>query len=531
MTADVNAAGEGIAFDGAGLARAVNRIRESVHIVQDRATRRIGLAFGSAPASSAGSGRGLDVLGTIPPCFPEWLGDRGFLDAHGARFPYAAGEMANGIATTRMVVAVAEAGMLGFFGAAGLAPKEVESAVAELTATLQGRRNWGVNLIHAPGEPGLEDQIAGLLLARHVPIISASAFMSLTPAVVRCAATGLATDREGRITRRTRLIAKVSRPEVAERFMSPAPPEILSHLVEHGLLSTTEAELARRIPVAEDVTAEADSGGHTDNRPLRVLLPTLARLRDTIARRLSCSPVRVGAAGGLGTPEAVAAAFAMGAAYVVTGSVNQATVEAGLSGTAKALLAQADIADVCMAPAADMFELGVQLQVLRRGSLFAGRAVQLYDAYQTYNSLDEIPPDLRLKLEQTILREPFDSAWAATRAYWMDRDPTQVERAEGDPRHLMALVFRSYLGRSSQWAINGEHSRQADYQIWCGPAMGAFNRWILGSFLERMENRTVTQVGWNLLEGAAVITRAQHLRSLGVPLPPAAFSFAPRPFA
>jgi trans-AT polyketide synthase/acyltransferase/oxidoreductase domain-containing protein len=513
-----------VAFDETALAEAVSRVRETVHIVQDRAAGWIGLAFGSPQA-------GVDLLGTVPPCYPEWLGDRSFLADHGARFPYAAGEMANGIATTRMVIAMAQAGMLGFFGAGGLAPDAVESSVAELTAALRGHRNWGVNLIHSPNEPGIEDRVAGLLLTHGVPIVSASAFMSLTPAVVRCSASGLAVDREGRITRRTRVIAKVSRPEVAEQFMSPAPPEILDHLVAHGLLSAAEADLARRVPVADDVTAEADSGGHTDNRPLGVLVPTLSRLADSVSRRLGCPRVRIGAAGGLGAPEAVAGAFATGAAYVVTGSINQSTVEAGLSAAAKEMLAQADISDVCMAPSSDMFELGVELQVLRRGSLFAGRAAQLYDVYRSHGSLDEIPADRRLRLEKTVLGQSFDAAWASTRAYWLDRDPEQVTRAERDPRHRMALVFRSYLGRSSHWAIDGEPARQADYQIWCGPAMGSFNRWIRGSFLDHAEHRTVAQVGRNLLEGAAVITRAQQLRSLGVPVPATAFSFTPRPLA
>src|SRR5262249_28238828 len=53
-----------------------------------------------------------EVMATLPPVYPEWLGDRSFTTAHGVRFPYVAGEMANGIATTRMVVAMARAQML-----------------------------------------------------------------------------------------------------------------------------------------------------------------------------------------------------------------------------------------------------------------------------------------------------------------------------------------------------------------------------------------------------------------------------------
>ncbi len=93
----------------------------------------------------------------------------------------------------------------------------------------------------------------------------------------------------------------------------------------------------------------------------------------------------------------------------------------------------------------------------------------------------------------------------------------------------MALVFRSYLGQSSGWAITGVRDRRMDYQIWCGPAMGAFNAWTTDSFLAEPQNRSVVQVARNLLEGAAVVTRAQQLRSFGVPIPPASFDFRPRP--
>jgi hypothetical protein len=91
----------------------------------------------------------------------------------------------------------------------------------------------------------------------------------------------------------------------------------------------------------------------------------------------------------------------------------------------------------------------------------------------------------------------------------------------------MALVFRWYLGLSSRWANAGEPTRQADYQIWCGPAMGAFNEWTRGSHFERAENRRVADVGRALLHGAAIQTRISFLRAQGVEVPPAAAVVAP----
>ena len=119
--------------------------------------------------------------------------------------------------------------------------------------------------------------------------------------------------------------------------------------------------------------------------------------------------------------------------------------------------------------------------------------------------------------------------WEKTKEFFAARDPSQVERASRDPKHRMALVFRWYLGLSSRWAIAGEPKRRADYQIWCGPAMGAFNRWVKGSCLEAPEQRTVVQIGLNLMEGAAFVTRVHQLRTYGLATHGALFQYTPRP--
>ena len=72
----------------------------------------------------------------------------------------------------------------------------------------------------------------------------------------------------------------MSRVEVATKFFSPPPETMLRELVGRGDIAAEQAELAKHLPVARDFTAEADSGGHTDNRPLVALVPTLLALRD-----------------------------------------------------------------------------------------------------------------------------------------------------------------------------------------------------------------------------------------------------------
>jgi PfaD family protein len=470
------------------------------------------------------------LVAVLPPLFPEWLGDRSFASAHGCRFAYVVGEMARGIASADMVVASASAGLMTFFGSAGLAIPDIDEAIVKIQGALGPNvRNWGANLIHSPQEPHMEWDFAELMISRGVSNISASAFMRLAPSVVYLSAKGLTRGPDGTINRRTHIFAKVSRVEVARPFLSPTPESMLGPLVEAGRISVEEAELARLVPVAEDITVEADSGGHTDNRPLPVLLPMIIDLaREVSAAHGYARPPRVGVGGGLGTPAALAAAYAAGAAFVVTGSVNQAAVESALSLDGRRMLAQASTTDVAMAPAADMFEMGVEVQVLKRGTMFAQRGKELYRIFRSYPSLEAIPEGERLQMEQKILGRSVAEIWADTRSFFERRDPSQLEKAETDAKHRMALVFRWYLFMGAQWARAGEEPRRADYQIWCGPAMGAFNEWAKGSFLEPVENRTVVQIALNLLEGAARLTRAHQLRLAGVPLSSSDSVFSPR---
>ncbi|MEJ2609840.1 MAG: PfaD family polyunsaturated fatty acid/polyketide biosynthesis protein [Candidatus Thiodiazotropha sp.] len=485
------------------------------------------LQEGTVPMRSKHQGK---LIGVLPPIYPEWLGSHDFISAFGGRFPYVVGEMARGISSAQMVASAAAAGMLAFFGSAGLRIDETDTAIGQIRAQLgPTARNWGVNLIHSPQDLAAEMAFAELAIKRHLSVVSASAFMRLSPAIVLLSAKGLKRRRDGTIERPLQLFAKISRAEVAKQFILPPPEAILCDLVGSGKLSTEEAQLAAQLSVAEQVTVEADSGGHTDNRPLTVLLPLIASMAHEISltHKYATHP-RIGAAGGLGTPVAIAAAFALGADYVVTGSINQCALESGLSTDARSLLAEAKATDIAMAPAADMFERGVKVQVLKRGTLFAQRAQRLYDLYRRYQNLDDIPAREREELESNLFGQPIEQIWINTVAHFSKANPTELERAEHDPHHKMALVFRWYLFMASEWARQGVIERRHDYQIWCGPVVGGFNQWVRGSFLELSEQRSVVQIGLNLLEGAAQITRAHQLRLAGVSVPSSAYDFRPR---
>ena len=449
---------------------------------------------------------------------PEDLGDDAYKKQHGVKYAYHGGAMANGIASVELVVALGKAGFLCSFGAAGLVPDVIEESIKRIQAELPNGP-YAVNLIHAPAEEALERGAVERFLKLGVKTVEASAYLGLTEHIVWYRVAGLSKNADGSVNIGHKVIAKVSRTEVGRRFMEPAPKKLLDKLLAQGKITQEQADLSQLVPMADDITAEADSGGHTDNRPFLTLLPTIIALRDEVQAKYNFSPaLRVGAGGGIGTPEAALAAFNMGAAYIVLGSVNQACVEAGASEYTRKLLANVEMADVTMAPAADMFEMGVKLQVVKRGSMFAMRAKKLYDLYVAYDSIEDIPVDERLKIEKQIFRSNLDDVWAGTESFFQQRDPEMLARAQSSPKRKMALIFRWYLGLSSRWSNIGEKGREMDYQIWAGPSLGAFNSWVKGTYLEDFTRRGAVDVALHMLKGAAYLQRVNMLKSQGVTL-------------
>ena len=447
------------------------------------------------------------------------LGDAHFLTDHNIQLPCMAGSMANGIASTELVTAMGRAGMLASFGAAGLPLEQIEAAIVHLQQALP-TQGFASNLIHSPQEAGKEDATVDLYLRHGIQQVEASAYIRLTPAVVRYRLQGICAQPDGSIHTPNQIIAKASREEVATHWLSPPPAEIVTALLAAGKITDEQARLASHIPMAQDLTAEADSGGHTDNRPALVLLPAMVALRDRLQTKYRYpKTLRIGAAGGIATPQSAAAAFTIGAAYIVTGSINQTCTEAGTSNQVRELLAQAKATDVMMAPAVDMFEMGVKLQVLKRGTMFALRANRLWELYRRYPSLEALPAAETEQLEKNVLHATLTEVWQQTREFFSVQDAAQLQRAENDPKHKMALVFRWYLGLSSHWANTGVAARQTDYQVWTGPAIGAFNAWCDNTFLADPTTRKVALVNLNILHGAAVQMRINHLRQQGLHLP------------
>lgn len=335
----------------------------------------------------------------------ENIGDSEFKKDYNLKYPIVTGSMYRGISSVDMVIKIAKVGMLGFFGTGGCSLQRIESAIESIKSKLTNGESFGMNLLNNLFNPQLEEDTVDLFLKHKINIIEASAYVEVTAALVRYRVKGLIKDSNNKIIIPNRVIAKVSRPEVVQVFLNSPPLKILKVLLDEKKISMEEYILAQQIPMADDITAESNSGGHTDNAVAYALVPTIINMRNQYMSQHNYQRrIRVGAAGGIGTPEALCAALIMGADYIVTGSINQCTVEADISDTAKDMLSDMNIQDTEFAPAADMFEFGSRVQVLKKGVFFPARANKLYELYKFYNSIDDIDDKTKKQIEKTYFK-------------------------------------------------------------------------------------------------------------------------------
>lgn len=432
------------------------------------------------------------------------LGSHSFKRDYGVDYAYYAGAMFKGIASKELVARMGKAGLMGFVGTGGMSIKQIEDSICYLQHELGVDGAYGMNLLSSPAHPEEEDEVVDLYLKYGVRVVEASAYIQVSPALVRFRLAGLARGADGSIRRGNRVIAKISRPEVAAAFLDPPPERIVRDLLERGAITREQAELAAHVPVADDICAEADSGGHTDGAVAYALLPTIIRQRDkTVARHGYSQEVRVGAAGGIGTPQAALAAFMLGADFIATGSINQCSVEAGNSDAVKDLLQSINVQDTDYAPAGDMFELGAKVQVLKKGVFFPARANKLYELYRRYDALEEIDERTRNQIQDKYFKRSFDEVWDETRNYYLERHPEELDKADRNPKHKMALIFKWYFVHTSRLARQGDTENKVDFQVHCGPALGAFNQWAKGTDLESWSHRHVDVIAKRMMAETA----------------------------
>lgn len=443
------------------------------------------------------------------PSIGSILGSPEFRTAYGLRYAYLAGGMYKGIASVELVVAMSRAGCLGYLGSGGMELDRIEACISRIREQLKPGQPFGVNLLSSLDRPALERAIVDLLLKYGVRHVEAAAYLKVSKELVRYRLAGARRDADGRPVIPNRVLAKVSRPELAEAFMAPAPPELVEQLLREGALTREEAALAGEISLAGEICVECDSAGHTDQGVAYTLLPTILRLRTEAMKKHGYGqPISIGTAGGIGTPEAAAAAFILGADFIMTGSINQCSVEAGISPAVKQLLQAAEVQDTAYAPAGDLFEFGSKVQVLKKGMLFHVRANKLYDLYCRHSSIEELDAQTRTQIETRYFGRTIAAVWQETKDYYVSKRQKTAEELEANPKQKMAMIFKWYFVHSTRLAFAGLNS-VIDYQVHCGPAMGAFNQWVKGTRMEPWTHRHVGEIAQLLMDEAAALLRSR----------------------
>ena len=449
--------------------------------------------------STGGVGHGSKVDPALPALVltrGSHLGSAAFREGYGVAYAYYAGPMGEGISGVDLVSRLARAGILGVLGTWGLPDTRVEAAIEEVRRRVGEQSAFAVDLRAGANE----DERVRLLLRHRVSVVEAADHVRITPALVLYRLKGAFRGKDGVVRAPHRLIAKTSRLEMAERFLAPPPAELVAELLAAGHLQRGEAELAPWLSMASDLCVRADGAGATEQGAALALFPVFERLRRRQPAGSPAHRVRLGLAGGIGTPEAAAAAFVMGADFISTGSINQCTVEAATSDRVKDQLAGAGIHDTTYVPEDASFELGGRAQVLKRGLFFPARANKLHDVYRASRSLEELEPELRQTLEERWFGEPLHAVWARVAAGLSAEARRDAER---NPKSRMALVFRSYLERASRYAREGDEQQKTQFNIPCGAAMGAANAWLEGGPLASWRNRHVDALATRLMDEAA----------------------------
>lgn len=478
------------------------------------ALRRFGQAEVDCTQEDGPGGNSEKILNPIGAIEDWMLGSEDFRQDYRLKLSYVAGSMYGGIASEELITKMGKSGLMSYFGSEGLPLARVEDAIRHIQGHLIHDEPYGMSLSYQPDDLALEADTVMLYLKHGVRFVEASGYLQMTAPLILYRLKGLRRDKDGGIICENRVLAKVSRPEVAEAFMSPAPERIVRKLLQAGRITNEQAQMSLQIPVSHDICVEADSGGVTEGGIPSVLMPAVIALKDRMMKKHKYKkPVRVGLAGGIGAPEAAASAFVMGADFILTGSINQCTVEAGISDSAKDMLQDIDVHDTDYVPAGSMSEVDAKIQVLKRGVFFPARARKLHLLSSQYSSLDELPSEVISQLESKYFKKSIDGVWRETVSY-LDSKGRQddIARANKDPKYKMMLVFGWYFDYSSRVALEGIQEHRLDYQIHTGPALGAFNGWVKGTELAGWRSRHVDGIAKHLMAETAAILNGRYRR-------------------
>lgn len=441
----------------------------------------------------------------LPPTDAQRLGSQVFRERHGLDYAYVAGGMFRGISSAALVQRMAHAGMLAYLGTAGMPLEAVEAAVLDVLSTLKPGASWGMNLTPDTTYERGEHRLVQLCLKHGVQRIEVSGFNTITEPLVYYRIAGLQRDAAGNIQCQHRILAKVMSLAVAELFMSPPPVYWVNSLLAKGLITPDQALMAESVPLCDDLCVQANPAGPTLGGSLALIFPSMTRLRSAMINRFNYrETITLGAGGGIGSPEAAASAFLLGAEFVLTGSINQCTVESGATDCVKNLLQHAGLHDIAHAPNSEMLNDRPKLQVLHRSSLFAPRANRLLELFNQLDSLEAIAQPVRTKLERDFFNQTLSDIEAQRLNVLKDKSrEREIQQVLTNPKVRMKMVLSAYWHHGLDRAASGLPSDLVNAQVHISAAIGAFNNHYNQDAGFNWQSRHIDQVAVMLMTEAA----------------------------
>jgi trans-AT polyketide synthase/acyltransferase/oxidoreductase domain-containing protein len=432
------------------------------------------------------------------------LGSAVFRAAYGLRYAYVVGGMGQCISSAELVIAAAREGVLSFLGSRGVTSEELSRHVQRIRAALTSRdAHWGVNIVFDADFPQLDRGYVDWLLREAIDRIEVAGYPAVTRELLRYRFAGRASQRSPRS-----LLAKVSHPAVAESFLTRPPEYLLRELIDQGTLSADDAALARDCTCADEIVVSGDSAWSTSRSNPLAVLPAMRHVRERVAARCpAASRVPMGVAGGIGCPAGVAAAFALGADFVLTGSINQCTQEANTSSAVKDRLCTVGLEDTHALAGASAWSLGA-IQMLRKGTLFpanARRALTLHEAFQSWDKLGAAE---RERLERQYCELAMADALSLRSEVLNSFVPQLALVTQNDVYARVAAALHGYFDRAERMAQRGELTEEHQFLVHTGPALAAFNAWCAATPWADWRPRSVGAIARRLMNEAAELLRA-----------------------
>ncbi len=396
-------------------------------------------------------------------------------------------------------------GMLGFFGTGGL-PSTRSTTRSPYQGGTRPRPRLRAEPSEQPGRPGPGGpHRRAAACAPALRSVEASAYLRPTLPLVHYRLAGLRTDAEGRLRQDHHIVAKVSRTEVAEHFLRPAPEPLVRRLLDDGRITPEQAELGARLPLAQDLCVEADSAGHTDGGNAYVLMPAMRALRDRVTRAgLLRGERRARRRRGRhrhprGRPRRPDPGRRLPRDQLHQPGAPWRPVPATRSGPAPGPRR----ARHRVRAAGDMFEVGATSS--RQEEHLLPPPAPSCELYLRHDSSTDLDARTRATLENNYFKRSLDGCVGGDPRPPGRRSPARLAEVERSPKQKMAHVFRWYFVHSTRLAPARRRSRASTTRSTCGPALGAFNTWVRGTELEPWRGRRVDVIAERLLRETAAL--------------------------